>query len=299
LIGVMLRAFLAGALLLLAACSKEPEAVQVPEDGAPALWKVSKGDGTAWLFGTVHLLPPDTDWQTPAMDRAMREADQLVLEASGLDDPAAVAQIFAHMGISGGQPTLASRVDPAFHPLLDRLDEKVAGPRSVLDHMESWAAGLTLASAMSADLGVSQGSGVEAVLTLRFRSDNKPVMGLETISQQFGYFDTLPEGEQRKMLDAILRGGKDNRATFEKLISTWMRGDADGLLHDQRDGILASPIVREALLDGRNRNWATQIGAMIDKGQRPFIAVGAAHVAGKGGVPALLKAAGYRVERVQ
>jgi hypothetical protein len=203
------------------------------------------------------------------------------------------------MGISGGQPTLASRIDPAFHLLLDRLDEKVAGPRAVLDHMESWAAGLTLASAMSADLGLSQGSGVEAVLTLRFRSDKKPVSGLESISQQFGYFDTLPEGEQRKMLDAILRGGENNRATFERLFGAWMRGDADGVLQDERDGILASPIVREALLDGRNRNWVKRISMMMEQGERPFVAIGAAHVAGKSGVPALLGAAGYKVERVQ
>lgn len=295
----MLRALLAGALLLLASCSKAPEPVRVEEDGAPELWKVSGNKGTAWIFGTVHLLPPDTDWQTPAMDRAMREADMLVLEASGLDDEAAVAQIFAHMGISGGQPTLVSRVDPALHPLIDQLDKNIPGPRSVLDHMESWAAALTLASAMSADLGLSPQAGVERVLTLRFRADNKTVSGLETISQQFGYFDTLPEADQRKMLDAVLRGAQDNRKTYEKLLAAWMKGDPDGVLNDERDGILASPAVREALLDGRNRNWAKQVAQMVDKGQRPFVAVGAAHVAGRGGVPALLKAAGYTVERVQ
>jgi uncharacterized protein YbaP (TraB family) len=210
-----------------------------------------------------------------------------------------VANIFAQMGISGGQPSLASRVDPALHKTLDALDEKVPGPRSILDHMESWAAALTLAGSMSTDLGLNQGSGVENILTLRFRAYDKPISGLETISEQFGYFDTLPEADQRKMLGAILRGANDNRADFEKLLATWMKGDADGLLQDQTDGILASPVVREALLDRRNRKWAVKIGNMIDKGQRPFVAVGAAHVAGPGGVPALMKAAGYRVQRIQ
>jgi uncharacterized protein len=295
----LIRALAFAFLLLVAGCSKEPEPVRVDEPGAPALWKVSGDNGHAWLFGTVHVLPPDTDWQTDKMDAAMRAADSLVLEASGLDDEEAVAEIFAQMGISGGQPSLASRVDPSLHALLDELDEKIPGPRSILDHMESWAAALTLAGSMSADLGLSRGSGVERILMLRFRADNKPVRGLETISQQFGYFDTLPEAEQRRLLDAILRGAKDNRETFQILLQHWMKGDADRLLRDQPDGLLASPVVREALLDGRNRAWTAKIAGMIDAGRKPFVAVGAAHVAGPGGVPALLKAAGYRVERVQ
>jgi uncharacterized protein len=295
----MLRLFFVSLLLLLVGCAKEPQPVTVDEPGKPALWKVSKGNGTAWLFGTVHLLPPDTDWQTPAMNAAIRQSDALVLEVLGLDDQQAVAQIFAQMGVSGGQPMLESRISPQLRPVFARLDERVPGPTSVLDHMESWAAALTLASAMSADLGLSQGSGVEHVLTLRYRTDAKPLRALETISQQFGYFDELSESDQRLMLDAVLRGEKENRKNYQTMLSTWMRGDADAVLGDDGDSILASAAIREALLDGRNRNWARQIGMMVDKGERPFVAVGAGHMVGKGGVPALLAATGYKVERIQ
>jgi uncharacterized protein len=286
-------------LLALAGCQTEPEPIQIEAEGAPALWKVTGENGSVWIFGTIHLLPPDADWQTLAMHRAIGQADQLVLEASGLDEAQSVAAIFADMGVSGGNPPIASRVDPALHPILNELDDAIKGPRKVLDHMESWAAALTLASAMSADLGLNQSNGVESVLTLRFRSDNKPISGLETISQQFGIFDTLPEAEQRKMLNAVLRGKSTNRGTYEKLLSAWMRGDADGVLQNGDQSILASPVVRDALLDARNRKWADQIAAMLETGQQPFIAVGAAHVAGKGGVPALLAAKGYRIERIQ
>lgn len=295
----VLRLFFLLWLLVLVGCSTEPEPIQVEEEGAPALWQVTGEKGSVWIFGTVHLLPPDMDWQSLALHRAIEQADQLVLEASGLEDAQSVAAIFADMGVSGGNPPIASRVDVELHPVLNELDGAIAGPRKVLDHMESWAAALTLASAMSADLGLNQSSGVESVLTLRFRSDNKPVSGLETISQQFGIFDTLPEAEQRKMLNAVLRGKSGNRDSYQKLLSAWMRGDADGVLQSGDQSILASPVVREALLDARNRNWAEQIAAMLETGQKSFIAVGAAHVAGKGGLPALLAAKGYQVERIQ
>lgn len=295
----LLRALFACTLLLLASCAKEPDPVVVDKEGAPALWEISGPKGAGWIFGTVHVLPPDTDWQTAAMDGAIREADSLVLEASGLDDEASVAQIFAHMGISGRQPTLASRVDPALHPVLDELVNQLKVSPKVLDQMKSWAAALTLSSAMGNELGLSHGAGAERALILRFRSENKTIGGLETISEQFGYFDRLPEVEQRMMLNILLRGAQDNRETYKKMLAAWMNGDPEGVIDVDKQGILASPAIREALLDGRNRNWAKQIAAMIDDGQRPFVAVGAAHVAGKGGVPSLLKAAGYRVKRVQ
>jgi uncharacterized protein len=295
----VLRLFLLLSALLLAACSDPPPPIEADVQGKPALWKVTSEKGTVWLFGTVHSLPPEVDWQTDELDTAIRQADGLVLEAAGLDDKQAVANIFAQMGVSGGQPKLASRVDPKLHHVLDKLDKAIPGPRKMLDHMESWAAALTLASAMSADLGLSQEAGVERILTLRFRAEDKSIGGLETVSQQFGYFDTLPEIDQRAMLNAVLRSEGKNAEAFEKLLDAWMDGRADAVLDDGEESFLASPAIREALLDRRNRDWTVKIGAMLDKGDKAFVAVGAGHLAGEAGVPALLSKLGYKVERVQ
>ncbi|MBL0021251.1 MAG: TraB/GumN family protein [Sphingomonadales bacterium] len=62
---------------------------------------------------------------------------------------------------------------------------------------------------------------------------------------------------------------------------------------------MATPGSRIALLERRNQIWTNQIATMIDKGERPFVAVGAAHLAGKGGVQALLETKGYKVIRIQ
>ena len=48
---------------------------------APALWEVSDADSHIWLFGSIHVLPPDIDWRTPAFDDTLHQAEQVYFEA--------------------------------------------------------------------------------------------------------------------------------------------------------------------------------------------------------------------------
>jgi uncharacterized protein len=64
-------------------------------------------------------------------------------------------------------------------------------------------------------------------------------------------------------------------------------------------GMLEDRELRQALLIARNRAWAERIARLIARGQQPFVAVGAAHLLGKDGIPALLANQGYMVRRIQ
>lgn len=289
-------------LLLLGACRAQPEQqpISVSDPGNPALWRVvSAKGGTAYLFGSVHLLPPDAQWQGPAIDATVADSDRLVLEVAELEDQRAVTETFAQMGIAHGLPPFMKRIPPRLRRPARQLAAEAGIPFSVLDGMKSWAAALALASAANADMGLSREAGVEHVLQYRFESQGKPVGGLETVAKQFGLFDALPESEQRLLLADIVGNAQNGQADYTRMLDNWMAGRSDKLLEESNDGMLASPAIREALLDGRNRAWAAAIAAMIDKGQHPLIAVGAGHLAGPGGVPELLKLKGYAVERVQ
>jgi TraB/PrgY/gumN family len=59
----------------------EPPAAAVPDVATPSLWVVERGDTKLYLFGSLHLLPPQTKWTSEALDKARAEAQVFVFEA--------------------------------------------------------------------------------------------------------------------------------------------------------------------------------------------------------------------------
>jgi uncharacterized protein YbaP (TraB family) len=282
-------------LLLLAACDKAP-APQMPAQGGPALWQVQRGGMKGWLFGTIHVLPKGVAWETPAIRDAMGKADRLVLEASDLQDEQKTLGLFETMGRSPGLPPLEARVPAVEKPALEKALADGGTSSQLLSGYESWAAAMLLSAASQQGLGVSQSDGVEPVLIAAFKKAGKPIGGLETVERQFGAFDTLPEQAQTRLLVQTVHEAKGMKALYDRILKAWLKGDMEAIAKEDEIGEQPDSVVEEAILVARNRDWVKAIEPM--KG-RPFIAVGAGHLTGKGNLIAMLKAKGFTVTRVQ
>lgn len=290
--------------LFLAGCEAQPAQalLATPANTGPALWQVtSKANpkAKAYLFGAIHLLPPETRWQSPTLDRAVQSSDSLTIELIVPDDKVELSKLFSAIAVQPGLPPISERIDPKLKPQLDAIVAATSAKRAELNRLKTWAAALQIIPLVGADIGLSPAYGVDAILQHRFAADDKPVFALETMAQQFSYFNGLPEADQRKLLNAVLKSAKGQRRQAEKLLQAWLNGNQTALRREAESGIIASPNLREVLLDRRNRRWAAQIGTWIDQSERRFIAVGAGHLAGPKGVPALLAAKGYTVTRLQ
>ena len=287
----MRRSILA-ALLALAACHSAPI-----DQRHPALWEVTGPDGaTAFLFGTVHALPDGLAWKTPAIDRAIAQSTTLVLEIIDPSDENAARAAFVRLGTTPGQPPLEQRVDPARREVLRAALAKTRLQPAQFASLEDWAAALTLSFALEARNGFDPDNGADRALLMA--AGKRPVVGLETLEGQLGLFDTLSAREQHSLLGAVVAESAGD-GSDKKLVKAWVEGDVATLDREAHSGMMADPRLREALLVARNRRWAEQIEAMLNAGKRPFVAVGAAHVAGIDGLPEMLAARGFAVKRVQ
>jgi uncharacterized protein YbaP (TraB family) len=277
------------AALLLAACTPQPQAAH------PALWRVEGPHGErGWLFGTIHSLERPALWRSPKVDEAFRASDHIVVEVGNLADQAALRRTFAQMSQSPGLPPISDRVEPALRPRLAALLKQVGAREDSFVNVETWAVALSLARASESAEDAANGIDREVLAA----ADGKPVVELEGALAQFGIFDRLPEKEQRDFLAAVLRdaGSADEEAG---LAEAWRQGDMRRIEAETHRGLLADPELREALFTARNQAWSDRIAAMLAKGEHPFVAVGAAHMAGPEGLPAMLTTRGYEVTRVQ
>lgn len=279
------------AVLALAACSADNEPAQDWPAPSPALWHVTGPNGAeGWLFGTVHALPEGAAWETPLVNQALDNAGVLVVEVADLADGEAAAAAFAERALSHGLPPLTQRVPIANRALVTSLLEQAGRSDGDFAETETWAATLQLAGGER--LG-NPALGVDRALLGR----GMTVQGLEGFTAQFDIFDRLPQSEQADLLVAVAR--EADAANPAADLRAWLTGDVASLERRAFAGMMGDAELRAALLDDRNRAWIGGIAALLDAGRKPFVAVGAVHMLGDTGLPALLAARGYTVTRIQ
>ena len=266
----------------------------------PALWEISGPHGAhGWLFGTIHALPRPARWRTAPVQAALAGSDTLVVEIAALNDSAAMAHSFQTLSHHPGEPPLSERVSPGLRPALSLLEAKAGVKDRDFSETETWAAALILEQATDDAHNSAQAAanGVDRALLREVGA--KPVVELEGAARQLGLFHSLPQESQRALLAAVLRGANTASSDAHRLAEAWRRGDIGVIEQETRSGMLVDPQLRQVLFVGRNRAWATDIAALLAAGRHPFVAVGAAHMAGPQGLPALLARQGYTIRRVQ
>ncbi|MGN3973088.1 TraB/GumN family protein [Tsuneonella sp. SYSU-LHT278] len=290
------RALALGIALLLAACGRDAAAPELPPPN-PALWEVARADGTpaGWLFGTIHALPEGAKWRTSVIDKAIVEADLLVVEAKELENDGKLAATFTRLSHSpDGLPPLSQRVPAGLRANLRALLVKGGYREADFKAIETWAAALMLAQLADDSIGEN---GVDRALLRDFRA--RRIEELEGIEGQFSIFDRLPEADQRDLLGAVVEEDTMNAGDTARLAKLWLAGDMDTIAREGDEGMLADPELRSALLTDRNKAWADRLDALYKTARKPFVAVGAAHLAPPAGLPELLAAKGYTVRRVR
>lgn len=292
-----MRRLLASTAAILALFLAPAALAQSQQDADPALWVVKDDDTTIYLFGTIHVLKPGLSWFDEAVKNAFDKSGELVIEM--VEPDAATAQgIVLPLVISASGPTLTEKLPADKRPELAKAAADAGIPAAALDRFDPWFAAITLTMSGLPRLGYDPQSGADRTLQAAAKAAGKKVQGLETLEQQLGYFDTLPEPLQVQFLVSTLDDLPKMGTELDKMVKSWAKGDPNTLATTMNEAMRKTPELAKVLLTDRNARWADWIEQRMTQPGTVFLAVGAGHLAGADSVQAKLAAAGLKAVRV-
>lgn len=296
-------------LLWLISCqsAKQTATTYTPAQIVPTeksvFWKIT-GNGLkkpSYLYGTIHMIPKK-DYEMPdAVREALDNSKRVTFEI----DMKELTNLRTQMSLMTkafmpGNKTIKDLMTPEDYKFVKGKMAEKGLPGGMMERMKP----MFLSTLFSSDEeGGGAGNGaitsVEMELYKSARRRKLETAGLETTAYQMSIFDSIPYEAQAKMLVDGLRAtetetpGSGNQ--LDQLLKLYRDQDINAMqsmISEEGEGMGA---YEEILLKKRNRNWIAPMGKLMH--DKPTIfAVGAGHLGGEGGVVALLRKAGYRVE---
>ena len=263
----------------------------------PALWRLSRGAATVYLFGTVHALPPGVGWFAGPVASAFSTSGELVTEIIDRSPEEMRGIVAARALLPQGQSlrVLLSRADRVRY---ERTLRANGLPVDAFDRFRPWYAAVALSTRPLLASGYDPARGADEDLSARAASEARRHEALETPEYQLGLFAALPTATQLRYLREVVRDLPQVQHDLRAMVRAWETGDAARLarlMNEDND----DPHMRETLLVGRNKAWARWIKARMSRPGTVFVAVGAGHLAGRDSVQAQLAAMGLTAVRVQ
>jgi uncharacterized protein YbaP (TraB family) len=263
------------------------------------LWKATRGEGTVYLVGSVHLLTKDYYPLSSVLEAAFKESDLLVEEVDLAEMTAPDNQLTILMrGMLPAGQSLEAVVSPATFALVSRRVADLGMPVEPLKRFKPWMLALTLLSLEWLKAGFDPDLGLDKHFYDRARTEGKAVQGLETLDFQISRFDEMTPNEQDRLLMQTLKELDTQRTSVTALADAWKAGDSSTIERIVLQDVRQEPQMYQRLLVDRNRNWLPKIEALFARRGRAFVVVGAAHLVGTDGLISMLRARGYTVEQM-
>ncbi|HEX5667293.1 MAG TPA: TraB/GumN family protein [Chitinophagaceae bacterium] len=293
----MLRSWFVIALIVLVSCSTSKKTAGkkdvIPAENA-LLWSVTgKGLSTpSYVYGTIHMICKEDFLFSSTLKQKLNDSKSIYLELD-MDDPSMMIKM-ATMAIMKDH-TLQDLMSEADYKTLSQFVKDTLGmPMMLFNKMKP----ITLMSLIYTKvLPCSSTESYEMKMVEIAKASKKEIRGLETIEEQMGVFDKIPDSVEAQMIMEMIRTMPAQRKQMTEMVEAYKKEDIQTLAAQLSE----SPKWKgfeDILLANRNRNWIPIMETAMKQGTQVF-AVGAGHLPGKDGVINLLRAAGYTVTPVK
>ena len=262
------------------------------------LWKVTGGDlkEPSYLYGSIHI----QDARVFAFDSVvvlgtLQSCDAFAMEILMDEiDPKAIK----HSQYMKKGKMLSKMMKPADFAKLDSVCKVKLGASAYL--VNSIKPFFLSSALQQADMAKDKEDALDVYFLKKARAAGKKCYGVEQYQDQIAAIDAISLKDQIKMLVESLDDNEADsnsaQSQFDELLEAYLTYNFDKMLELSADESLPKKFNKVFLID-RNVGMADHF-AEIARTQSLFCVVGAAHLAGEKGVPALLRKKGYTVEPV-
>ena len=265
--------------------------------GKHFLWKVEgPGASVAYLLGSLHVLTPDFYPLSTEINQAFAASKTLVEEVDfdEMNDPAQMMNALGRAMLADGR-TLDQMVAPATFAEVSRRVEKAGLPMMAIQRMKPWLVAITLMGPTLQAAGFKAELGIDKHFFDRAKEVGLKRQSLETLAYQMARFDELSPKLQEEMLISGMKELDTQVGNVTEMAKQWAAGDLKSLEKSLLVSFEDSRELYDRLLVERNRNWVPHVETCLQQNAGCFIVVGAAHLVGPDGLPALLANKGYKV----
>jgi hypothetical protein len=264
------------------------------DDGHHIFWEVKGKHNIVYLLGSVHMLKAVDSALPPEALRAYAASKVLVMELdlNGAGDEALLDSSAELETLPEGQ-TLAEAIGPQLYAQLLARTQPLGLEPEVVSHFQPWFAALMVQQLELTKSGFDAAAGVDEQLALMAQADAKPIIGLETMDEQLGFFVHLSLEQQRQFLRSTLQDAATAESESNAVVSAWQHGDTVKLEQLLREGSKDSPDIYRLLTTDRNRRWLPKIVQLLNGDDNYLVIVGALHLIGHDGVVDLLQRQGF------
>lgn len=293
--------------LLLSGCRKDQATTPAPKPEAAEYVADGAGDGCVWVVdgaqggrlficGTIHILREGDYPLAPGYEAAYMFSDKLVLELPpGEGSSPDLSRRMAQLGMYSADAALDANISAQAWAAVKAWATRRDIEPSSMNRFRPWFVSLMMTAKEYAVLGATPDLGVDSHFEQRAREDGKPGEGLETTDFQLQLFASLTNRQQQELLDQTLAELSTVAVEYEKMIGAWKRGD----LVDLHDMLFREaekhPDLMNMFLTARNYVWLDKLHAMLDRGEKAMVLVGAGHLTGEAGLLELLRKRGHKV----
>ncbi len=269
--------------------------------GKCCVWKVSSGDHTLYLAGSVHALRK-SDYPLPAAyEEAFAGSAEIVFETDPRASAAAWEKALDRASRLPGGTTIRDKLDPRTYAFVRQALARSKVPAEAgkkIEHLRPWALGWLLEEPGGLP-GATRARGLEAYLRAKARLARKRLSGLVDLKRHIAVFGEMSDADSETFLLLRFLHLGTSGTEYERVVAAWRVGDTGTINRVMREDYRGAPSLYRRIITDRNLAWLPKLEEFLREGGRTrMVVVGAAHTAGTEGLPALLRAQGYAVEQM-